>query len=184
MRPYFSSVFALVILAACSDTGREPTGIETAMDPSEITDQAPVTMTGEQRGDLPFDSGLFASTVDQLLYVLPVTRGDIIDELSIVLEGQTGEMVDLQTIRTCLSGYSEENTAVDIPDDVMDQTQAQWSTLLDDEATAKAVTSASTTFNGCVASDRTGCYQSCEAYAAAASTIVALPHLNTASEND
>jgi len=184
MRPHLLSIFAVLLLAACSDTGREATGIETALDPSEIADQAPVTMTEEQRASTPFDAELFVSTIDQLLYVLPVTRGDVIDELSIILEGQTGELVDLQTIRTCLSGYSEERPDADILEEVSAQAQARWSTLVDEEATAEAASFASITFDGCVSYDRTGCYQSCEAYAAAASTIVALPYVNADSGND
>ena len=178
MRRSFFLAISIITLSACADATPEPTGIDTAIAPGEVVNNEPVQMTSEVRAYLPFDDELFSTTVDQLLYVLPVTSSDVIDELSIVLEGQTGELVDLQTIRSCMNDYTGDDIEGDETSDAFDKAKSRWAAVLDEDATVELSRRASQTFQGCVTSDRSGCYQSCEAYAAAASTIASLPHLN------
>lgn len=168
----------LFLLCSCADTGSEPTGIDTALDAETIEEIEPAVMTAEARAETSFDTELFATSVDQLLYMLPVTRTDVIDELGIILEGQTGATVDLQTIRTCMTTYSDERLDAEVIAEAAQQARVRWSSVLDETTTNEAVQAASLTFAGCVTADQSTCYQGCEAYAAAASTIAAIPYIN------
>lgn len=178
----FRSIFIMLmagLICACSNGAPEPTAIETAsLNHQEQPQTEAVRLTTEERAKVPFGQTEYVETIDQLLYVLPVTRSDVIDELGIILEGQTGDMVDLQTIKTCLKDYADAQVEQPDSDIVFKTAKIRWIKAIDESGAETAAKMASSVFHGCITSETDQCYKSCEAYSAAASTIGVLDEIN------
>lgn len=88
-----------LLLASCSSE---------AQNTNSETEQIEEVVTADRIEPDPIstvDPQQFLQISDQLNYVLPVTESDVLSELTIIIEAETGEPSDLSQVKNCYEDY-------------------------------------------------------------------------------
>lgn len=122
---------------------------------------------------IKFDSTDFTSSLRQIHYAMPVTKSDIMDEASILIEGVLAEPPDMVVIDKCLTSF-QEGEAIDFPltSSIQKASEEYWPNYLKGDANfSEAMIVANQVFLTCTSDENTGCYASCETYSAIAAVL-------------